>query len=180
MTVIKGSFAATDRTRDPEEQFAEIRQEVVDSLYQTLDSAKHAALFPSFIVEAVENEVWKHPRKLTHNTLPAMTLREFVKRGYPNGLGTSFDVIEKLIAGNERAMLAWDKAVLMDQDGQSAQLSDRGRAEREAEKQMRPLAAAILGCPGDIATTLSHALLNGERCQALKALLDAGLREAGR
>jgi len=38
MTVIMGSFAAADRTRDPEEQFAEIRQTVVDSLYQTLRS----------------------------------------------------------------------------------------------------------------------------------------------
>ncbi len=180
MTVTMGSFAACDRTRDPDEQFAEIRQEVVDSLYHTLSSAKHAACFPSFIIEAVENEIWKHPRKLTHNTLSPMTLRDFVKRGYPNGLGTSFDVIEKLIAGNERAMLAWDKAVREEQDAQSAQLSDRGRAEREAEKQMRPLAAAILACPRDIATALSHALLDSGRRQALKALLDIGLREAGK
>ena len=111
MTVIRGSFAATDRTRDPEEQFAEIRQKVVDSLHQTLDNAKHGWLFPTFLIEAVENEVWKHPRKLTNNTLPAMPLAEFVKRSYPTGLGTNFDVIEKLIAGNERAMLAWDKAI---------------------------------------------------------------------
>ncbi len=32
-------------------------------------------------------------------------------RSYPTGLGVTFEVIEKLIAGNERAMLAWDKAV---------------------------------------------------------------------
>lgn len=31
--------------------------------------------------------------------------------GYPTGLGASFDIVEKLIAGNERAMLAWDKAM---------------------------------------------------------------------
>ncbi len=180
MTVTMGSFAACDRTRDPDEQFAEIRQKVVDSLHQTLDNAKHGALFPTFLVEAIENEVWKRQRKLTHDTLPAMPLAEFVKRGYPNGLGTSFDVIEKLIAGNERAMLAWDKAVREEQDAQSAQLSDRGRVEREAEKQMRPLAAAILACPSDIATALSHALLDSGRRQALKALLDIGLREAGK
>jgi len=111
MTVLKGSFAASDRTRDPEDQFAEIRQKVVDSLHQTLDSTKHGWLFPTFLIEAVENEVWKHPRKLTHNTIPPMPLAEFIKRSYPTGLGASFDVIEKLIAGNERAMLAWDKAV---------------------------------------------------------------------
>ncbi len=50
-----------------------------------------------------------HPRKLTHNTIPAMPLAEFVKRSYPAGLGASFEIVEKLIAGNERAMLAWDK-----------------------------------------------------------------------
>lgn len=111
MTSKMGSFAASDRTRDPEEQYAEIRQSVVDSLHQTLDSTKHGWLFPTFLIEAVENEVWKHPRKLTHSIIPPMPLHEFIKRGYPNGLGASFDVIEKLIAGNERAMLAWDKAV---------------------------------------------------------------------
>ncbi len=41
----------------------------------------------------------------------AQALGDFVKRSYPTGLGASFEVIEKLIAGNERAMLAWDKAV---------------------------------------------------------------------
>lgn len=34
-----------------------------------------------------------------------------MKRSYPTGLGATFEVIEKLIAGNERAMLAWDRAV---------------------------------------------------------------------
>jgi len=111
VTVVQGSFAATDRTRDPEDQFAEIRQKVVDSLHQTLDSTKHGWLFPTFLVEAVENEVWKHPRRLTHNTVPPMDLREFIRKPYPVGLGTTPEIIEKLIAGNERAMLAWDTVI---------------------------------------------------------------------
>ncbi len=111
MTVIMGSFSACDRTRDPDEQFAEIRQKVVDSLHQTIDNAKHGWLFPTFLIEAVENEVWMHPRKLTHNMIPPMPLAEFIKRSYPTGLGVNFEIVEKLIAGNERAMLAWDKAV---------------------------------------------------------------------
>ncbi len=111
MTVIMGSFSACDRTRDPDEQFAEIRQKVVDSLHQTIDNAKHGWLFPTFLIEAVENEVWMHPRKLTHNMIPPMSLTEFIKRSYPTRLGVSFEIVEKLIAGNERAMLAWDKAV---------------------------------------------------------------------
>lgn len=169
MTATMGSFAATNRTRDPNEQFAEIRQEVVDSLYRTLDSAKHAALFPGFIIEAVENEVWKHPRKLTHNTLPAMTLREFVKRGYPNGLGTSFDVIEKLIAGNERAMLAWDKAVRGEKLAQSAPVSERGQVERE--RRLRPLAQAVAGLGANNVAAVLALLPHHQERHAFEALL---------
>jgi len=41
MTVTMGSFAACDRTRDPDEQFAEIRQTVVDSLHQVSSDVAH-------------------------------------------------------------------------------------------------------------------------------------------
>ena len=173
MTTSMGSFNASDRTRDPEIQFAEIRQTVVDSLHQTLDSAKHAALFPSFIVEAVENEIWKFPRKLTYNTLPPMSLREFVKCGYPNGLGTSFEVIEKLIAGNERAMLAWDKAVRGDCVTGSAAEAEKERAKRE--QRLRPLATAIAGLGADTMAALLKVLPQHEDRIALMTLL----REAG-
>ncbi len=170
MTTSMGSFNANDRTRDPEVQFAEIRQTVVDSLHQTLDSAKHAALFPSFIVEAVENEIWKHPRKLTHNTLPAMPLREFVKRGYPNGLGTSFDVIEKLIAGDERAMSAWDKAVRGELGTGSVAEAENERAKRE--RRLRPLAQAVVaGLSADTMAALLKVLPQHEDRIALITLL---------
>jgi hypothetical protein len=89
---------------------AEIRQSVVDSLYQTLDVAKHGWLFPTFLIEAVENEVWKHPRALTHNTVPPMGLADFIKRPYPVGLGTKPEIIARLIVGNEKAMMAWEAA----------------------------------------------------------------------
>lgn len=169
MTATMGSFTACDRTRDPQEQFAEIRQEVVDSLHQTLDSAKHGALFPGFLIEAVENEVWKHPRKLTHNTLPPMPLREFVKRGYPNGLGASFEVIEKLIAGNERAMLAWDKAVRGEHSAGSAAEAEKERAKRE--QRLRPLAQAVAGLGGDRVAALLTVLSRHQERDALMALL---------
>ena len=142
MTVIQGSFAATDRTRNPEEQFAEIRQKVVDSLHQTLDSTKHGELFPTFLVEAVENEVWKHPRRLTHNTVPPMDVRDFVRKPYPVGLGTTVEIIEKLIAGNERAMLAWKRAlpggaVLQLPTPEEANLNSRTYAVRTVSEVLR-------------------------------------------
>ncbi len=170
MSASRGSFNASDRTRNPEEQFAEIRQKVVDSLHQTLDSAKHGALFPSFLIEAVENEVWKHPRKLTHNTLPPMPLREFVKRSYPTGLGASFDVIEKLIAGNERAMLAWDKAVREEHGAGSAAEAAKERAKRK--ERLRPLAQAVVaGLGADTVAALLNVLPRHEDRIALITLL---------
>lgn len=169
MTTTMGSFTASDRTRDPEVQFAEIRQQVVDSLYRTLDSAKHGALFSSFLIEAVENEVWKHPRKLTHNTLPPMPLREFVKRGYPNGLGTSFELIEKLIASDGRAMLAWDKAVRGEYGAESAAETEKERAKRE--QRLRPLAQAVTGLGVDAVAALLTVLSRHQERDALMVLL---------
>ena len=175
MTASMGSFNTSDRTRDPEVQFAEIRQTVVDSLHQTLDSAKHASLFPSFIVEAVENEIWKYPRKLTHNTIPPMPLREFVKLNYPKGLSTSFEMIEKLIAGNERAMAAWDWAVRDECGTGSAAETEKERAKRE--QRLRPLVASIAGGLGaDTTAELLKVLPQHEDLIALITLL----REAGR
>ena len=172
MTTSMGSFNASDRTRDPEVQFAEIRQEVVDSLYRTLDSAKHGALFPTFLIEAVENEVWKHPRKLTHNTLPPMSLHEFVKRSYPTGLGASFDLVEKLIAGNERAMLVWDKAVRAEQ----GLLTPSAEAEAARVQRLRPLAVAVANLDRNkVGAPLLALLESGQDQQAFAALLRKAL-----
>ncbi len=170
---VMGSLSACDRTRDPEEQFAEIRQTVVDTLYQTLENAKHGWLFPGFLIEAIENEVWKHPRKLTHNTLPPMPLREFVKRSYPTGLGASFEMIEKLVAGDERAMLAWDKAVRGEHGLGSAAEAEEERAKRK--QRLRPLAQAVAGLGADRVAALLIMLPQHQERVALMALL----REAG-
>lgn len=62
---------------------------------------------------------------------------------------------------------------------QERETEERAQAEREAEERMRPLASAILACPGDVAAALSHALFAYGQREALRALLDAGLRERG-
>jgi hypothetical protein len=40
-----------------------------------------------------------------------MELPEFIATPYPSGLGTTVAIVEKLIAGNERVRLAWDRAI---------------------------------------------------------------------
>ena len=54
---------------------------------------------------------------------------------------------------------------------------EQARIRRDAEEQMQPLAAAILAYPGEVAVLLSDALVDYRQREALKALLDAGLRE---
>lgn len=173
----QNSPAATDRVRDPEDQFAELRQglTVVDSLHGMLDSAKHGALFPTFLIEAVESEVWKHPRKLTHNTIPPMPLADFVKRSYPTGLGTGFEMIEKLIAGDERAMLAWDRAVRGECGAGSAAEAEKERAKRE--QRVRPIAQALeSGLSADMLAALLNVLPQHDDRIALITLLHGANR----
>jgi hypothetical protein len=43
-------------------------------------AAKHGWLFPTFVIEAIENRLWAKPHRLSHNVVPAMTLAEFIKR----------------------------------------------------------------------------------------------------
>jgi hypothetical protein len=166
MTVFQGSFAATDRTRNPEEQFAEIRQKVVDSLHQTLDSTKHGELFPTFLVEAVENEVWKHPRRLTHNTVPPMDVRDFVRKPYPVGLGTTVEIIERLIAGNERAMLAWKRAL---PGGAVLQLPTPEEAARNSRTYAVRNVSEALRSGGHGVDSLPHTLLHAIELKAWEA-----------
>jgi len=51
------------------------------------------------------------------------------------GLGVTFEVIEKLIAGNERAMLAWDKAVRGEHGGNR---NPTGRNQHTPEPEAVP------------------------------------------
>ncbi len=80
---------------------------------------------------------------------------------------------EKLAANKVKGDQKWKAQ-------QERETEERARAERETEERMRPLAAAILACPGDVATmleaVLSHHWTDRE---VLRALLEAGLREKG-
>ncbi len=77
---------------------------------------------------------------------------------------------ETLAANKAKQQQRWEAQ-------QKQEEQDRARKRREAEERMQALAAAILAGPGDIAALLSRALFNYDQCQALKALLDAGLRD---
>jgi len=115
---------------------AKDRQLIVDDLHRAYDDAKHGALFPVFLIEAVENEIWRHPRKVGGNTIPAMPLAEFIHRSYPEGLETSVEMIERIIAGNEKAMLAWDVAWSGEPESALDEMRDAwnraGQQDREA------------------------------------------------
>lgn len=107
-----------NRFTDPDEREAAARQEYVDSLQGILNSADHVENFPTILMEAIERELWWKPRRLGAGTIvPGMSVDEFLATPYPRGLGTTRAVVEKLIAGNEAAMLAWANAITADHGG---------------------------------------------------------------
>lgn len=95
-----------------ETRAAGARQAIVDQLRLILNSTKAVGSLPMWILLAVEGEIWKHPRQTPDGggIIPPIDLDQFVTSPYPYGLNTTFEVIEKFIAGNEAAMLAWDRA----------------------------------------------------------------------
>jgi hypothetical protein len=99
------------RKGDQDEQLAVMRQGLADSLHRTISDAESCWMFPTILVAAISNEVWAHPRKLRYATVPPMPLLKFVTEPYPTGLGTTVDIIVKLISDNPEAQLAWDRAV---------------------------------------------------------------------
>lgn len=102
-----------NRFTAPEEREAAARQEYVDTLQGILSSAEHVENFPAILMEGIEREMWWKPRRLGAGTLVPGTddVDAFLAAPYPKGLGTTRAVVEKLIAGNEAAMLAWERAI---------------------------------------------------------------------
>lgn len=107
----RGTFTAGNPLKDPEQQFAEIGQSVLDGLHRTLVDAQSGWLFPELLVEAITNEIWAHPRQLDYRMVPPMPFREFVTERYPLGLGATEKIVEKLIAGDADAERAWKAAL---------------------------------------------------------------------
>jgi hypothetical protein len=115
--IVQGTLRAGNPLRDPEEQFAELRQRIVDGLHLCIKDANHTLQFPDIMERAIVNKVWMHNRRVGSMIVPPMKLDEFVAAPYPRGLETTRDVIEKLIAGNAKVMLAWDQAIRGDHGG---------------------------------------------------------------
>lgn len=106
----------------PGEDDARIRQDVVDSLHLAIrDAGRGLQTLPTFVEEAFEREVWKHPRKLDMGMVEAMPFHEFVTSPYPRGLDTTIPIIKALLAASpekgaaERAVILIDKAMHGDQ-----------------------------------------------------------------
>jgi hypothetical protein len=107
----KGTFRTDPRRNDAEQELAEIRQGVLESLHRSIDDASSAEMFPGLLIEAINNEIWAHPRQMAYKLAPPMPLEEFVTTPFPRGLGTTMRTVRKLIAGNTQAELHWDRAI---------------------------------------------------------------------
>jgi hypothetical protein len=108
---MKPTFRTDPRRNNADQELAEIRQGVLEGLHRSIDDAQSSQMFPSLLVEAVANEIWAHPRQMAYTLAPVMPLDEFVVTPFPRGMGTTMETVRKLIAGNKKAELAWDRAV---------------------------------------------------------------------
>jgi hypothetical protein len=97
-------------------------QDVADTLHRSIEDAKSSWLFADWLVEAIANEIWAHPRQLSHSVAPPMPLLEWIKAPYPRGLGTTVGVVKRILAacGDDAAMAAWDNVVREQPGGEAA------------------------------------------------------------
>jgi|WetSurMetagenome_2_1015567.scaffolds.fasta_scaffold00693_26 hypothetical protein len=89
---------------------AEARQLIVDDIKEAMDGLINVELFPMHLKKALAGNIWEHERKLHMSVVKPMSLHEFIYKRYPEGLGTNYDTIEKLISGDAEAMDAWQQA----------------------------------------------------------------------
>jgi hypothetical protein len=89
---------------------AEARQLIVDDIKEAMDGLINVELFPMHLKKALAGNIWEYERKLHMSVVKPMSLHEFIYKRYPEGLGTNYDTIEKLISGDAEAMDAWQQA----------------------------------------------------------------------
>ncbi len=171
---LQAELGITDRTARYYMQaaaFVEGKPETIAVLPPTVLYALSAPTAPSEIVQAVVDAA------AVGEALDARTISARLSDARQADL--ELKAAQRRTPGITRGKLAANK-VKRDQKWKAQQEQEteaRARAERETEERMRPLAAAILACPGNVAAALSHALFDYGQREALRALLDAGLRE---
>jgi len=91
---------------------AQLRQDVANSAYTALTHGTDGLRnFPIFLAECFELRVWERERIFAGGTRQEpVSFHDFIHKPYPVGLGSSFEVIEKLIAGDAGLVTAWTKA----------------------------------------------------------------------
>lgn len=144
----------------------EVRQEIVDSLYRTFKGFDGGfKMFPGFLVEAIEKRVWEAPRKLEMGIIPAISFKEFIYAAYPRGLGATYELVERFIAHDDRALALWTPL----RRGQHG-------GEREGAGR-RPKLAVVGDVPGqeikDDNVTLDCLRKGNSRDQGMRRLQDA-------
>jgi hypothetical protein len=92
----------------PEEQ-AKTRQDILHSAYRAMEARDQGTTnTPILLKECLTKRIWEKPRVLSSgNTVEATSFREFVYGHYPMGLDSSYEKIERLLAGKPSLAEIW-------------------------------------------------------------------------
>jgi hypothetical protein len=92
----------------PEEQ-AKTRQDILHSAYRAMEARDQGTTnTPILLKECLTKRIWEKPRVLSSgNTVEATSFREFVYGHYPMGLDSSYEKIERLLAGKLSLAEIW-------------------------------------------------------------------------
>ena len=119
------------------------RQGLVDDLYHYVKSQDGLKYFPGNFRIAHDERIWETERVFhSGSIIPPCSYYDFIHKPYAEGIGASYELVERLIAGDAEAMLMHEKAKGSRQ-GQRSDLVDNIN-EVEAARPTGTSAAAAL------------------------------------
>ena len=87
------------------------RGEEIHVLASFISTSKELERVPRAFVRVMESGAWQHWRNELGRDVQPADFKEFVETKYPSGLGTTLEILRKIITGNPRALDLFDQAL---------------------------------------------------------------------
>lgn len=100
------------------------RQSLVDTLKRLIEGESDLAMFPATLRVAMEERIWEKERIFVSGTvIPPTTFHAFIHAKYPDGIGGTYDLVEKLISDDVKAQALYTE-ITKRQPGRPAKAND--------------------------------------------------------
>ena len=130
------------------------RGEEIHVLASFISTSKELERVPRAFVRVMESGAWQHWRNELGRDVQPADFKEFVETKYPSGLGTTLEILRKIITGNPRALDLYDAAMQrkpggdrrsdsFKSDNVTLDKSDRGNSEAYSLRKLRKDAPEI-------------------------------------